>query len=347
MRGATRAREGYRITFPSKIQREIFDIILRNRKMSLKKLAHVLGVNYWTLKHWRLGIYSIPVPVFTALLLLYPEVRIFTREHKPKFRDPSWGARKGGLNSANKFGREKLKERMKYIRSFVKMRPMVRKPELDGDFWEFFGIMWGDGCLSKYYAENGQRTRYCIQITGDLTWGKQYFERHVKPLIEKLFGLNPSIIHDVCNNVTRIVIQSRTLFDMLSSVGYPVGKKKNSRLPKVIMSLPWGYRKRVIRGLLDTDGCLFARKDEGYKYPYVSIASANPQVRKQLVEMLRERGYPAYIHGKDVLIRGRANLRKWMSDIGASNPKNIKRYEDWVKTGKMLPLHGPVAQLGS
>ena len=74
------------------------------------------------------------------------------------------------------------------------------------------------------------------------------------------------------------------------------------------------------------------------------ITSAHDGLRKQLVKMLRERGYPAYIYSKDVLVRGSANLHKWMSDIGSSNPKIVKRYEEWNKSGRMLPLGGPIAQ---
>jgi len=110
------------------------------------------------------------------------------------------------------------------------------------------------------------------------------------------------------------------------------------------MSLPWEYKKMVIRGLLDTDGCFFARKDEDYRYPYILISSAYSDFRKQIVNILRERSYPAYIHGTNVLVRGAANIHKWMSDIGSSHPKIIKKYEEWIRTGRMLPLGGPIAQ---
>lgn len=74
------------------------------------------------------------------------------------------------------------------------------------------------------------------------------------------------------------------------------------------------------------------------------ITSAHDKLRRQLVEILRGRDHPAYIHGDDVLVRGAANLRKWMSDIGSSHPKIVKKCEEWNKAGRMLPLGGPIAQ---
>lgn len=60
--------------------------------------------------------------------------------------------------------------------------------------------------------------------------------------------------------------------------------------------------------------------------------------------MLREEGYPAYITGSDVCVRGIANVKKWFSDIGSSNSRNLKKYEYFLKHG-FLParlLNGPV-----
>lgn len=331
-----------RITFSNGFQRELFSTILQNQKITLKELAHVLNVSRWTLKRWRSGTYSVSGESFAKLYSLFSEVRLFVKKHHLEIKSASWGARQGGLTLARKYSREELRKRMSHIRSFIKIKPgnpQARIPAFTADFWEFYGTMLGDGCLSKYFIKSERRIRYNVLITGGSIGDIGYFEQHLKPQIKRLFDLNPSIIHD--RNVIRLNMQSKVVFNFLNSIGYPVGKKTDLHLHEQVMSLPWDYKKMVIRGLLDTDGCFFARKDENYRYPYVLISSAHSDFRKQIVSSLRERGYPAYIHGMNVLVRGAANLHKWMSDIGSSHPKNIKRYNDWIKIGRMFPLRGP------
>lgn len=279
---------------------------------------------------------------------MFPEARIFVEENPPETKSANWGARKGGVATARRMGSEELAQKMAHIRSFIRKksrsRPLARQPDLTApDLWEFFGAMLGDGCLSKYHVNDRKSARYCMLITGNSKFDEEYFE-HLRSLVKRLFGLNPSILKEKRANVLRFVIQSRAAFEVLESMGYPVGRKTDLGLPAKVLSLPWECKKVVIRGLFDTDGCIFARKDEGYRYPYVMITSAHDKLRRQLVEMLRERDYPAYIHGDDVLVRGAANLRMWMSDIGSRNPKIVKRYEEWNRTGRMLPLGGPIAQ---
>ena len=337
-----------RVAFPKELQRRLFSTILQNQKITLKELARILDVSRWTLKRWRLGTYSVPSWSFAKLYSLFPETWVFVKKHHPEIKSPSWGARKGGTTMAHKLGPKKLAQRMEHVRSFIRKeyrsRSLVKPPDLNTpDFWEFFGAMLGDGCLSKYHVNGRKGARYCMSITGNSKFDREYFE-YLKLLVEKLFGLNPYIMKEKRANVLRFVIQSRAAFEVLELVGYPVGRKTDLRLPARVLSLPWERKKVVIRGLLDTDGCVFARKDEKYRYPYVMITSAYDKLRTQLVKILRDRGYPAYIHGDDVLVRGAANLRRWMSDIGSSHPKIIKRYKEWIETGRMLPLGGPVAQ---
>lgn len=337
-----------RVTFPDGFQRELFSTILRNQGITLKELAHAIDVSRWTLKRWRLGIYSVPGEVFVKICSMFPEARIFVEKNPPEIKSANWGARKGGIAAVHKSGPEKLAQKMAYVRSFIRKGPrsmsLSKQPDLNApDFWEFFGAMLGDGCLSKYHVNDRKGARYCMLITGNSKFDGEYFE-HLRSLVKRLFGLDPYIRKEKRANVLRFVIHRRAAFEVLKSVGYPVGRKTDLSLPVQVMSLPWERKKVVIRGLFDTDGCIFARKDEGYRYPYIMITSAHEKLRRELVGILRKRGYPAYIHGDDVLVRGAANLRRWMSDIGSSNPKIVKRYEEWIRTGRMFPLGGPIAQ---
>lgn len=98
----------------------------------------------------------------------------------------------------------------------------------------------------------------------------------------------------------------------------------------------------VLRGLLDTDGCIFARKDEGYRYLHIKITSANKEFLNQLKDMLQDFNLSAYVHwqgdhGGDVIVRGNKNIKSWMKFIGTSHPIVKQRYESWINTGVLLP----------
>jgi hypothetical protein len=88
-----------------------------------------------------------------------------------------------------------------------------------------------------------------------------------------------------------------------------------------------------MRGLFDTDGCLFARKDEGYRLPHISICSKSKSFREQICKLLREQNYPAYINNINVRIKGIKNVKRWFSDIGSSNKRNLLKYEYFLKHG--------------
>ncbi len=99
--------------------------------------------------------------------------------------------------------------------------------------------------------------------------------------------------------------------------------------------MPWKIKKFVLRGLFDTDGCIFANKREEYKYPYISISSKSEPFRNQIINMLRDQNYPAYNTKKDVCVRGIANVKRWFNDIGSSNRRNQFKYEYFLKHGNL------------
>ena len=111
-----------------------------------------------------------------------------------------------------------------------------------------------------------------------------------------------------------------------------------------MLNLPVEHKCKIIRGLFDTDGNRCARKDENYKYPYLVITTSSGRLRSQLKVVLRNFGFPAYIHSKDVVVRGAKNAKKWMKMIGSSHPTHRKRFDIWLKTGRLLPKYGPVDQ---
>jgi len=234
---------------------------------------------------------------------------------------------------------QNINERMKYVRSFIKVPKL---PKIDDGIWELVGVCLGDGCLSKYFSKYDNKIRYSVLFTGNSIDDYWYYQRYLVPLLRSKFNLkvNPHIRKNY--NVIYTVIGSKRIFDFFKNLGMPVGKKKNKiKVTARMFRSSKNAKAAILRGLLDTDGCIFARKDEGYRYPHIKISNSNLKFLLQLKKLLKQFGLPAYVHwegehGGDVIIRGSKNVKNWMNFIGTSHPVHRRRYVEWLQSGKLL-----------
>ena len=174
-----------------------------------------------------------------------------------------------------------------------------------------------------------------IGISGNSIKDLEYFRNYVVPLIKEKFGIKTKIKFRKTSNTIDIQIINRGLFEWLKNNGFPIGKKGQIFIPEHIIKLPSKKINNLIRGIFDTDGCISARKDEKYRYPYIFIATVSVPLRKQLKELLRRQGLPAYIHAHTVVLRGRNNFKKWFQLIGSKNPRNLKLYKEFMETERI------------
>ena len=193
----------------------------------------------------------------------------------------------------------------------------------------------GDGCICKFFADNV--FKYATIVSGHAKDDFLYFKNRVTVLFNKFFGITPSIkFLKSCNGINTET-RTRAIAEFFLKMGFPLGKKGQIKIPKKMLKLEIKYINRIIRGLFDTDGCFFARKDEDYRYPYVEISSSSIPLRKQLKELLISQGFPAYIHSTNLLVRGIANATRWFETIGSSHPVILERFKTFKETGRLLP----------
>lgn len=332
-----------RIKFDKELQVRIFNKI--SEKMTFKELGSKLNLSWNTLKRWRNGKYSVPYNIFNQIKKIVPEIIQFEKEGK--ILKKNWGASKGGLKAISKINKDELKKRLEYARS----RRTFSYKEINLcivnslSALEIFGVVLGDGCLSKIYLKREKRYRYYVFITGNLQKDKAYLISYIKPLIENTFQVKVRIRERYQHNCINLIIEGRPIFWWFVKNGVPIGKKgKYLKIPNNLMLMENSKLNYLIRGLFDTDGCISARKDEGYKYPHLIITSISEILREQIKYILRRQGFTAYTHSKDVVIRGNENFKKWFILIGSRNQRNLNRYQEWLKTGKIYC--GPVAQSG-
>jgi len=199
--------------------------------------------------------------------------------------------------------------------------------EMTKELAELTGIMCGDGCLSSY------KKKYIIYICGHKQDDREYHEITTKKLFINLFNKEVKIQERKEENALFIRFSDKKIFYMLNSFGIPIGKKYDKlKVPDwVIDSSELSFS--FIRGLADTDGCVFFSKQHrkvGY-YPRIEIASKSRIFLEEVLSILVSNGFYGSLSQSSQYSRleipGFKNLDRWLNLIGFNNPKHMKKIE--------------------
>jgi hypothetical protein len=213
-----------------------------------------------------------------------------------------------------------MENKVKYL--FDKNMP------LNKDLCEFIGAFIGDAFFNSYVSG-----KYIIQFTGDVKLDLEYYEKVITPIARRLFNdINPYILKK--DNVIRVNFFSKVLFIMLKDRFHmPVGKKVYKvKIPEEIISnKDKSLLYATIRGIFDTDGCVFFDKRPRYKRPYprITLHIANESLFLQIKEILNKE-FKIYASERTkrkfyIEVYGHVQLQKWMSLIGFSNPRHLDK----------------------
>lgn len=229
-----------------------------------------------------------------------------------------------------------LRAQMERVRSFKKRIEYDQEFPIGAPLCEFFGILIGDGCISEYVTAD-RIHRLDVVISGDKRYEVDYYV-YIQRLLRENFNINSYVKKYEQNNTIQLVIRNQQFSNFLLRQGFPKGKKYDGlSIPAHLRELEWSEVKLLVRGLFDTDGTIFARKDEGYRYPHIGLSTKSSMLREQVYDILRRHHYPICFSGQENLVlKGVANVCRWMSDIGLSNPKHLFKYKYW-KTHGVLP----------
>ena len=220
------------------------------------------------------------------------------------------------------------------------------KPSISAELAEELGIHVGDGHMSFRSYKNCKCYEYSISGNSN---EKEYFETHVKLLIQKLYGINMRLYKRKDRNELKLECKSKELFYFKLSLGLPNGKKNNILIPKIVLDS--GYICDFLRGLFDTDGCLmfYNRNKKKPSYPRLDITSKSFELIDQVNKELIKLGFTTYVtevhtihprtktlcHAKRVFIYGWKNLDRWITLIRFSNKKNLVKLETPIIKSKL------------
>lgn len=326
-----------RVRLSKKNLKVLFSEILKIKK-SWKNVAIDEKISIRTLDDWRRDISTMPFNTFKKFVNIIGSQQIF---FKPKLLSDNWHlkeiSRKGALKRLKLYGNfgtpdgrrrggiNSLITHQKQKDGFMILKP-INEPPLSEKLAELMGILVGDGHLSKYQ----------VSITTNAKTDREH-ALFTCSLIKELFNISVSLKNRKNENTLNIIVSSKNLVKFLHCKGMPTGNKIQNHL-----SVPcWifkqkSYQKAFIRGLFDTDGCIYLDvhkiNKKLYKHCGLVITSYADKLIIDIIKIFKNLGFsPTHrLSQKSVYLRKQKEIIRYFLEIGTDNPKHYRRYKKFI-----------------
>ncbi len=207
---------------------------------------------------------------------------------------------------------------------------------MDENLAEFVGVLLGDGSIGVYDCKaNGKiKKQYRVKITLNSEDDAEY-ALYLEKQIFHLFCVKPLLRKRKGEKAIDLLIFNKRIVNFLLDMGMEKAPKWNrATVPNKFLHPT--HAPSLLRGYVDTDGCVTIANNNGTRYPRIEMKICPSPMQNQLVSALVILGFKPRIHaiGKGkvrVVLAGLGNLKKWMKVVGFSNPKNIRRAESFLK----------------
>lgn len=313
---------------------------LRKEKYSDLELAKILNVNRRTVYDWLHGKYTIPQAKFLTLL----ELSSLDKEQvQHEVLADWWNAASSGRKAGEIFklsgrklsnprsqsegGIESYRKR-RLIIGDIYTRKSIRKPSKESlELAEFIGIIIGDGSITKYQ----------VSISSNTTDDSNYIG-FLKPFIEDLFLIKVAQMERQGRNCTVTTVSSVELVNFIKELGLPAGDKIRNKIdiPDWIKRND-GLAKSCLRGIFDTDGCIFYEthnyKSSTYSYPRMSFVNASEPLLVSIFTLLKGLGFSPKRRYRRVNLEQFTDIERYFTIVSTSNPKHVTRFKTLGEVG--------------
>lgn len=205
-------------------------------------------------------------------------------------------------------------------------RKSINFPKDSEELAELIGIVLGDGGIN-----NDWQLVISLNSILDVRYSK-----YVAALIQKLFKIQVTIRKRPDQNTLVLVCSSTNLVDFLISKGAIKGNKilQGINAPDWIRNNK-NYAVCFVRGLVDTDGCLFLHKHSVKDKRYVNIGFCFTSFSRKLISsvknILTDFGIIAHVtdNGKRIYLYREKAVLQYLKIFGSSNPRIFEKYHEW------------------
>lgn len=239
------------------------------------------------------------------------------------------GRRKGGIISQQR--RQENPEKYKLLGCNV--RKSFNRLKESSDFAELVGILLGDGAISSY------QVRIYFNRKADYLYAD-----FVGKLLHRLLGEKPSRYDYPGRGTLELNVSGIGLVNELSRWGLRQGDKIRRQVgfPTWINSTK-AYKKACVRGLVDTDGCLFFHthwiNNRKYQYRHLGLCftSKSNNLLDSVSKVLRENKINHSIRkGENIFVYGLNGVKKYLNVFGSHNPRLTNKLQTYLSTSIRL-----------
>lgn len=325
-----------RTLFPKGKQREFIDKILL--KVSIKDFAKICNISERTVRDWRREKFLSDLDSLKKISNKF-NIKI---PSNIELKDDYWyvvsGSSAGAKAVYEKYGRyfgnpeyrrkrwyEWWEKEGKHKNSLLFREKSIKKPQKSTDLAEFVGIILGDGSIGKSQ----------ISITLHSEDDKEYGD-FVTKLIKKLFNVYIGIHHRKDSKAISYNV-SRT--ELIRFCTEKLGLKQGNKVKQQVDIPDWVKKDRqysiaCVRGLVDTDGCVFTHRykvsNRFYDYKKLSFTNHSYPLRKSVFDILKYNGLnPRFVKTKeDIRLDSISDMQKYFKIFSSHNPKHLKRLKN-------------------
>lgn len=186
--------------------------------------------------------------------------------------------------------------------------------------------MMGDGGIN-----NSWQATITINAIADAAYAA-----YIHALCLELFGIAPAMRKRKGRQALVLSLASTTVVDFLVSKGLCRGNKlaQGLAMPGWILADPI-LQRACVRGLVDTDGCLFihrhAVRGKMYRNLGLCYSSASPTLLQQVASAFEKNGIVAHIDKRcrNIYLYRQAAVAAYLEIFGTSNDRISGVYKKW------------------
>ncbi|MFA5131403.1 MAG: hypothetical protein WC467_03170 [Patescibacteria group bacterium] len=204
-------------------------------------------------------------------------------------------------------------------------RKLIKLPRESARLAELMGAEFGDGGI-------GNPWQMIITLNADKD---AEYALYIEKMINKLFGLD-IVFRKRGERALQLISTSMSLVDFLVKKGAVRGNKikKNFDIPDWIRRND-KYEKLFVRGLVDTDGCLYVHHHIVGGVTYKNIGFCFVSFSKNIIhsvsDIFRKFAIEPHINKKEnqINLYKEESIIKYLSIFGSSNPRITNIYKEW------------------
>ncbi|MBI2038300.1 MAG: hypothetical protein HYT19_00045 [Candidatus Nealsonbacteria bacterium] len=323
-----------RAIFPMGEQKKFINSMIA--KISIQKMAKICKISERTMRDWHREKFSVDLIALRKLCKHTNTQLPRNIEIKNRFWYAINNASAGGLAVFKKYGKiggdpehrkkkwhEWWEKKGKYKKHpVIGMTKSIKKPFFSKKLAEFVGIMLGDGSITKYQIV----VTFCLR-------DEEKYSKFVANLIQKLFNAPIGIYYDKNAAAVDIIVSRIKLAKYCID---KIGLKSGNKIKNQVDIPDWikkneAYSIACVRGLVDTDGCVFTHKYKSngkyYSYKKILFTSLSRPLRQSVFNILKNSGFnPRLAKQGDVCLDSSKDVQKYFQLFGFHNQKHLDRF---------------------